>query len=382
MNKLLHTTIGAVLLAWGSAAAAAEIDVMTQNQYIGADIGPLITTAGTPAFNDAVVAILQQIAANRAPERLKKLALEIRLRNPHLVGLQEVWKLECVPVPDLPLPPGVGCDDPSIRGAFNDHLTGTTAALKALGADYAVVAKVTDLNLQSFGPYPGIPFYINGVPAFVRVTDRDVILARRDVARSAKPVDFGCDADLVSDDGCNFQFVVDLPPIGRIERGFVAVDVTVNGKPYRFVNAHLETRDPPLPAIVQAVQMQELLTRMLSGTPAQRKLILVGDFNSDPNEPADPYPTPYMQAYGAGLYDTWLLRPFETPGYTCCQAEDLRNLPSSLSQRIDHVFTREMPWRVEQSWVLGNTILWRLTPQGLGLWPSDHGAVVTGLRYR
>lgn len=379
MNRMLILSLAAAGLTVGAAAPAADITVMTRNQYLGGDIGPLIATAGTEQFNDAVIATLTQIAANRAPERLDALAREILEREPQLVGLQEVWEFTCLPVPDLPLPPGYGCDDPSIRDAFNDHLGLTLAAL---GGRYEAVAKVTNLDLQSFGIHPGIPFFVNGVPAFLRVRDRDVILAASEVAGSATRVDFGCAPELVSDDGCNFQVVVELDLIGRIERGFVGVDVTVDQGRYRFINTHLETRDPPLPAIVQALQMQELLGRIAATMPPDRRLILVGDFNSDPGEAPDPLPTPYMQAHAAGFADAWLLRPGNVAGLTCCQAADLANTSSQLSQRIDHLFLGAMPARVKQVRTLGATVGDRLSPPGRGLWPSDHAAVVADLAYR
>lgn len=386
MNKLFRASFVATCLAWSVSATAGDIEVMTQNQYLGGDIAPLIATAGTPYFNDAVVAALQQVAASRTPERMQALAREILERKPHLVGLQEVWEFDCLPAG--PTPAGYGCDDPSIRAAFNDHLV---LMRTALGGAYDDVAQVTNLDLQSFDVYPGIPFFINEVPAFLRVTDRDVILARSDVAGSAVPVDFACAPDglggtLVSDDGCNYGVVVELALIGRIERGYVGVDVMVNGTPYRFVNTHLETRDPPLPAEVQAAQMYELIGQVLP-TSSLRRLIVVGDFNSDPAEPASTLPTPYWQAvmpypYGAGLLDTWALRPGNAAGLTCCQRADLRNLPSLLSQRIDHIFLREMPSRVKDARVLGATANYRLMPHGRGLWPSDHAAVAATLFYR
>jgi hypothetical protein len=387
MRKILLSSLATASLAWSASVTAADVQVMTQNQYLGGNIAPVIVTAGTPDFNDAVVTALQEVAASRTPERIHALAREILERKPHLVGLQEVWKFECEPFPGVPLPPGYGCDDPSIRNAFNDHLDLTR---EALGDAYDDVAQVTNLDIEYFIAdgtlFHGIPFFINGAPALLRVTDRDVIFARSDVAPSAVPVDFACAPDgmggtLDSDDGCNYFYVVDLDLIGRIERGYVGVDVTVDGSPYRFVNTHLETRDPPLPAEVQAAQMAELIGQVLPTSPS-RHLILVGDFNSDPNEPASTLPTPYMLAAYYGFYDAWALRPGDVAGFTCCQRADLRNLPSLLSQRIDHVFVREMPSRVKDARTLGATANYRLMPHGRGLWPSDHAAVAATLFYR
>ena len=237
MFKNFHGFAAAALLALSPLAHAGEIDVMTQNQYLGADIGPLIATLGTPAFNDSVVAALRQIAANSSQERFVALAAQVLKRRPHLVGLQEVWRFDCIPaVPELN---GYPCTDPSIAGAFSDHLAGTLAAL---GAGYSAVGQVRNFSVQSFDVYPGIPFFINGVPAFLRVMDRDVILARNDVA--AEPLALPCAKPSL--DGCNFSVAVPLPGLGAIERGFVAVDATVNGEAYRFINLGFRVvRRPP-----------------------------------------------------------------------------------------------------------------------------------------
>lgn len=384
MKSFVQASLGASLLACSAAAAAADVQVMTQNQYLGASLTGVIAAAGGQGDFDAeVVKALQQIARNRTPERIRVLAGEILERRPELVGLQEVWKFACAPFPGVPEVPGLGCDDPSIRDAFQDHRALTEAAL---GSQYVAVAEVVNLNLQSFGPYDGVPFLVNGFPALLRVTDRDLIVVRSDVAATAAAVDFSC-VGPASGDGCNFLAALPLPdvngiPLGRVERGYIAVDVTVNGRDYRFVNTHLEVRDAPIPAFIQSAQMSELLGQVMP-TAASRTLIVVGDFNSDPGEAADPLPTPYAQAtVGAGLFDGWLLRPGSVAGLTCCQAENLANLPSWLSQRIDHVFLREMPYRVQDARVLGVTANYRLAPAGRGLWPSDHGAVAMKLFYR
>ena len=109
MKRLLLALLTAPLLAIAAAASAAppaaavgDVDVMTQNQYIGADLLPLIQKFGTDEFNNAVVSVIETIAANRTGPRVNSLAREIAARKPHLVGLQEVWYVECIPaVPEL-----------------------------------------------------------------------------------------------------------------------------------------------------------------------------------------------------------------------------------------------------------------------------------------
>jgi hypothetical protein len=197
MKRLLGLCMVVALVGLVQPVIAADIKVMTQNQYLGADLTPLFTASSLAMFNEEAVKALRQVAANRPAERIKMLALEIGLQWPALVGLQEVYVFQCTDY--LGPMPGAGCDDPSIRRAFVDHLPGT---VKALHGIYRARAIVTNLNLT-----PGIPISINGVPINVRVVDRDVILARFDV--QASPVDFTEFQDYgvcakPSDQGCNY----------------------------------------------------------------------------------------------------------------------------------------------------------------------------------
>ena len=388
MKRILIATIVATFASFAGIAAAAPskavgpaptVDVMTQNQYLGADIAPLIGAIGTPGFNAAVVTALEQIAANRTTDRVAKLAGQISTRNPHLVGLQEVWKFTCIPaVPELN---GYPCNAPAIAGAFQDHLALTTAAL---GASYTVAAFVQNFTIESFtaGPgedYPGIPFFYNGAPAFLQVMDRDVILARSDVA--ATPFkQYPCSKP--SQDGCNFAVDLPLGALGSVKRGFVMVDADVAGAPYRFVNTHLEVEGGGLiPGEIQAAQAAQLAQTVLGTTPPGRRLIVVGDMNSSPNDAPSSLPTPYQIFYANGLADAWLLRPGNVAGLTCCQLEDLSNRVSVLVRRIDLILTREVPPRVKDARVIGEVAADRLSPPGRGLWPSDHASVAAGLQY-
>jgi endonuclease/exonuclease/phosphatase family metal-dependent hydrolase len=370
--------IAAVASAAPPAAAVGDIDVMTQNQYIGADLLPLIQKFekfGTDEFNNAVVSVIETIAANRTGPRVNSLAREIAARKPHLVGLQEVWYVDCIPA--VPKLGGYPCNDPKIADAWGDHLTLT---MNSLGSAYAVAARVENFKLVSFGPYPGIPFYYNNVPAYLQVIDRDVILARSNVSASVFK-DYPCAKPSL--DGCNYQ--VDLP-LAKLEtsikRGFVMVDANVNGKTYRFVNTHLENEASPfIPGEVQSAQAAQLIQTTLSTTPSGVRLIIVGDTNSAPTDPPASLPTPYTLFAAAGLVDIWLLRPGNVSGLSCCQLEDLANRVSALTRRVDLILARERPLSVKAARLIGEVAADRLPPPGLGLWPSDHASVAAGLRY-
>lgn len=388
-------TIAVIAITTAPAAVAgdpAKIRVMTQNQYLGADLSPIVA-AGNPAeFNAAVIAAISDVAANNYSERVQSLAATIAERSPHLVGLQEAFAFGCTPV-SFTIPDPCSLFAP----AFNDHSAATVAALQGLGADYSAVATVKNLSLDFVFPGPTSVFGVPGIPVFldldllpdffVTVIDRDVILARGDVA--ATPVSFACAKSSV--DGCNYVNVAGTNVSGvpiSIERGFVAVDATINGDAFRFVTTHLEVRfpdpDDPLSMGLQALQATELLAALtLNPEPAGSRVVLVGDINSDPGDvPPAPFLTPYQQIVSglaingtpvsAPSSDTWLLRSRDEPGLSCCEGNDLLNSTSEHTRRVDIIFSKSKPDKVAASKVL-NTSADEKTASGL--WPSDHASV-------
>jgi hypothetical protein len=63
------------------------------------------------------------------------------------------------------------------------------------------------------------------------------------------------------------------------------------------------------------------------------------------------------------------------PGFTCCQATNLLNPTSTLTERVDLVLTRG-PFRLGKAPLVGDEASDRLAS---GLWPSDHAGVVVNL---
>lgn len=397
MKKVLLTLVG-TLLAFSCLSAQAgndkaDIKVMTQNQYLGADLGPIISAITEQEYAEAVAGVLQSIAANNFQERALSLAESIADRQPHLVALQEVYAFECI---DL----GYGTCA-AFQGAFNDHLALTMAALDGYGADYYVAADIQNLTIPT--PFmesldlPGLPVYLPGIdgPAmFVRVIDRDVILARGDVATN--PVAMNCARPELDGSGCNyanFGTVTSLAGPINVERGFVAVDAWVKEAEYRFVNTHLEQHfpsDDPLSPGLQAAQATELsFTLAMNPSPnPDSRLVLAGDINSAPaHAPVGPFVPPYQQfangltIFGAPAFapmaDTWLLRPGKPKGFTCCEAADLLNASSEQYERIDVVFARPAPIKVKANVMDDEST----DKTASGLWPSDHASVIAELTY-
>jgi hypothetical protein len=342
-----------------------------------------------------VVDVLKKIAATRPAQRARALADEIADREPDVVGLQEAYKFDCLPFPGYPSRPGIGCDDPAIKGAFTDHLRDTAAALHG---KYVVAGKVTNLQVAA------IPFAVNGYPALLSLADRDAILVRRGLQASwvnFKPIAL-CKS---SDQGCNYQTAP--PPLSlstplgtvtvAIERGFLAVDVKVKGRAYRVFTTHLEQRllAPNLPEtrLLQVGQAYELLGTALNTWDGVKKVIIIGDFNSDPTDtiPVPPYPAtlpwapalpvipPYKVLASNGFTDAWTLRRGDGTGLTCCQSEDLMNRQSALYERVDLIFSLTRPSHVLDMELLGNTVADKIrTPGDEWQWRSEHAAFADG----
>jgi hypothetical protein len=198
----------------------------------------------------------------------------------------------------------------------------------------------------------------------VRFTDREVILARTDVAVS-------------NPQGAVFAARLDLsiggpggPPLSQ-QRAWASIDATVSAYTFRFISTHLEVQAV---APIQVMQGAELIA-VASASPLP--VIVVGDFNSA----ADGTQTPtYAHIVDAGFQDVW--NRLGQPGYTCCHAEDLLNIAPELDQRLDVIFIRGFTTEPQGSigahvQLVGDKPADRLPS---GLWPADHAGVVASLR--
>jgi len=384
--KTLAALTVAAIFANGTAFAGskADIHVMTQNQYLGADLGPIITAETPEAANMAMIQALIDVSNNNYPERVQALADSILEKQPHFVALQEVFAFNCID------PYGTQfCG--MFANAFNDHLALTMAAL---GDQYKIAAEVQNLTLAPpVLDIPGVPVFLDtsGTPIFVQVIDRDVILARADVETT--PVVFDCLRP--SKEGCNYNAVapVSLGDLTfNVERGFVGVDASVNGADYRFINTHLEVKllgGDPAAAVLQPAQATELWLAILGTFNPTKRLLVAGDFNSSPVDVSPiSVPTAYQQFTNGllingtplpfGLTDVWNQRPGKPEGFTCCELGDLSNAPSMHYERVDLVFAYPAP----QGKVKANVLNAEVEDKTLsGLWPSDHASVSAELNY-
>lgn len=355
------------LLAPGSLTAAwaaehpgpAQLRVMTRNLYLGADLAPVLAATSPQALVAAVTAAYANVQATNFPERADALADEIAESDPHLVGLQEavLWRSQ------TPAGPG------SATHIEYDFLQILLDKLSARGKHYAPVASVTVGS--DFEAPRSTPAGLQDI----RLTDRDVLLARTDLPKRVFSV--------ANAQAATFQNHVSIcrpvlgcppsPPL-QVRRGWAAADATVRGHTARVVTTHLEPASPT----VQEAQAGELLAG-----PLKTKLptVLLGDLNSAAGG-VGATPGTATQSYNillaAGFIDAWTATRHRDPGFTCCQAPDLRNPTSSLTQRIDYVLFRgKVTARATDR--VGESQADR-TPSGL--WPSDHAGVRSVLQLR
>jgi hypothetical protein len=318
-------------------AKALELTVMTRNLYVGADLEKPLSLSSS----ELPIAVAEAWATFQKTNyvvRMGAIAEEICSVSPHLVGLQEVMLLRSQS-------PGDSLSLDASKPA--DHLEADF--LETLLADldaeceplrYRVVATVQDVDVEM--PMAN-PYSESGYDD-LRLTDHEVILARGDVGTSN--VDFGTYAAAL-----HYK-------TATIPRGWVAVDAEINGVTVRFASTHLESVSTVRHA--QGVELIRILAR------ESRPLILLGDFNT-----AAPGNLTYQFFLGAG-YTDW----GPDPGDTCCQAGDLTNEVSQLSERIDIVFTRNIAPTTVESILIG------VTPAAQQpFWPSDHAGVVTSLEF-
>jgi hypothetical protein len=336
-----------------SAPGAAGVTALTWNVYIGAEIDRVIQ-ARTP--EEAIALATEEwakVQASNFPGRAGALAVAIAARRPDLVGLQEVALYRTT---DNPF-------EPATRVAY-DFLQLVIDSLRARGFDYRAAAADTTSDIQ----VPVIAGLGASGPilAGVRFTDRDAVLVRGDVPY----------ANARSGAYAAHQAVTIGGVTTAIYQGWTSVDATLGGQTYRFVVTHLAgqgARD------IQVAQTRELLELLASES---RPTILVGDFNSDVfgADPTRATPT-YAMVRAAGYADSWIHPHRKAPGLTCCQRSDLLNRRSTFDQRIDFIFSRNLPrgTRLVHRGVVGDRPRDRTT---FGLWPSDHAGVVATFRPR
>lgn len=337
--------LGGPLLACGADAEApgVPVSVFTRNIYLGSDLNPLITIP-TPADVPAVAATLwANIQASDFPSRAQVIADEIVTLSPALVALQEVSLYRR----QVPSDYAAGDATPNAQEVVLDFLDTLMTALQARGGTYRIAGVAPNVDAE-------LPVQDAAGALFdLRLTDRDVILAREDVAT----------ADFVQN-AFTDKLTFTVGGVGGVPLFFTRssshLRATVAGASFVFANSHLEIQ---LLAAVQLAQAGQLVAD-LSALPGP--MVLAGDFNSAPGKNSYPLLAKTFRDSFAQVAGT-------AAGVTCCQADDLLNETSTASERIDLILTRGSV-RAKTVQVIGTDAAVDRTPGGM--WPSDHFGVL------
>ena len=359
-----------ILIAPLSSAMSAEeqFKAMSRNLYLGADIFKVVEAAqeDPESVPFVVAAVFQTVLDTDFHERARAIAGEIASAKPQVIGLQEVVTFYKQTPGDFIFGNSVQADDEVIN--FYAVLD---AELKARGMHYDAFT-VTNADVELPMADPSSPTYLSDV----RMVDHDVVLVRK-----------GHPASEVRADNYFYNVGMELGGVPvEFTRGFIIVDVVINGQSFRFVSTHLEISSSPgsVFRLVQSAQMHELLVA-LAELADSKPVIMVGDFNSSPEDvpgqyiPAPglsmQYIPPYMQAVAAGFQDTWLLQSKYDEGYTSGFDEYVSVPGAQLTTRIDFVFLDPSDLTIGEVKcnLVGNDVA-DMTPNGL--WPSDHAGVV------
>lgn len=317
--------------------ASRELTVMTRNLGLGAG---LLELYDADSIDPAV--IHEKFTAMRdsgVAERMTAIAGEIAAVEPAVVGLQEA-SLVRRGAPD-------GDADERVVDFLGEL---ATALLGRADAGYRPAATATnaDVSLPAESP--------DGDRFTVRLTDRDALLVRDDVAVDATGTDrFNVNASTVVD-GERFTAT----------RGYCAADVRVDEVGVRVASTHL--------SVVEAVRRAQAGELVATFADRDGPTVLLGDFNARPERgSASAYATIARE-----FTDAWAAVG-DGGGATCCQLPELDNPNNRLAIRIDHAFCGG-PAEPLSAQRTGATTDARVDVDGRSLWPSDHAGLAVRLR--
>lgn len=332
-----------------SCTAAVDVDteltVLTQNLYVGTPLNDAFEASTWAELVAAGSLAWTNLLASDFPTRAGVLADEIARARPDVVGLQEVtlWRNQT---------PGdvMTKATPNATHVVFDFLAILTGELSARGVPYTAVATSTNVDVEVPRPDPGAGL------VDLRLTDRDVLLVRTDLAdRVGNPRDAHYSAQ--------FSEPFLTGPVTST-RGWTSIDYRLDATTtVRILNTHLEVGGPET-GTTQEQQGDEFL-EIVAASP--HPVVALGDFNS----PADGSSTPTYRNLTAELADAWASARPADPGATCCQ-------PPPLADPVDRTFTRIDLVLTPADWSV--TRVARIVDQPFRaapppLWASDHFGV-------
>jgi len=346
-RRLLEVTafFAITLLSLVPASAAADDDhhhhslrFMIQNLYAGSFFQEFLAAKTPSEIIAAATLTYQHIVATRPAERAVVIADKIAELRPDFVGLEQAAILRT----------GALNAPPATTVTF-DLLQTLLQELAAKGVRYEAVAVRPGLDAET----------PTALGFNVRLALRDVLIVR---------------ADLLEENHVKLSNLQIRQYIAASidTEGYSSIDVTWRGRQFRLVTTHFALLSFAVPQAVELLQ---------TATNTTLPVVLVCDCNANPDNPADPifqnFPA-YLLLKNAGFVDVFRTARPNDPGFTCCQDENLLNVTSALSHRIDLVQFRG-PFTIEDVQVVNASPADR---ERLGLWPSDHAGAVATLTLR
>ena len=341
--------------------AAGTVKVMTRNIYIGTNVD-VVLDAEIEDVPILVATAFGFLEKTDIYTRATALAKEIGRVKPHLVGLQEVTEIYIQSPSDFLDSQGnfIGNAEEA-NTLLYDYLDILLDALAAEDLNYEVASRIANANVE-------LPMFVtfNNDGSFqfddVRILDQDVILARNDV-QTSKPKNDNYEAYLPVSEELGINVI----------RGYTSVEAKIGDGSYRFINTHLEAFDPT--GQIRPAQAAELLAAFATEV---APIIMVGDFNS-----VAPSGTAYGMVIDALFTDVWdentKSYSYNPNGYTFGHQADLANSSVKFVERIDFIFVRAPLATITYGPVVvfGDEIEEKVS----GIFPSDHGGVVTLMKF-
>ena len=155
---------GWCLTGFGADSTPATVTVMTRNVDAGTDLGYLFAGTDENSFAQGMAATLAELGASNFQQRAARLAAEIGAAMPDLIALQEVTLWRTGPFMQ-----------PPATNTLYDQLDQILTELGKRNLHYGVIAVQSELDAEA-------PVLTAGID--LRITDRDVILARLDLPQS------------------------------------------------------------------------------------------------------------------------------------------------------------------------------------------------------
>ena len=316
-----------------------QVTFMTQNVYQGTELENSIAATTAQEFVVGATRDFLMMRQTNFFERARAIAGEIANARPDLVGLQEValWRTGAH---TSPVTPATTVDQ--------DFLQLLLDALSERGLRYSVASSVNNFDVQG-------PALLSAAGLTdVRLTDRDVILARMDEAG---------ELETLNPRSANYATNLVISTVGgpvTVLEGWASIDARYRGRLLRFVTTHLDASNPQ----IRLAQVNELLSGPAN---TDQPVVVAGDMNTTTSTDT------YAAIIGAGFGDVWAALHPTAPGFTCCESlPTIDNATPALFQRVDLLLLRGDLSAAAIS-LVGAQADERTAS---GLWPSDHAGLV------